>query len=1164
MICTNCGTQNPSGAKFCTECASRLAIGCPACGTANGATAKFCAECAAPLASAESSPLGRQPDSTASMPSAPVAERRLVSVLFADLVGFTPFAEERDAEDVREKLTRYSDMATDVIGRYGGTVEKFIGDAVMAVWGAPTAHEDDAERAVRAALELVDAVPTLGPGIQARAGVITGEAAVTLGATNQGMVAGDLVNTASRLQSVAQPGTVMVGETTHRAAAKAIAFEEAGEQLLKGKAVPVPAWRAVRVVAEVGGRNRSDTLEAPFVGRHEELRQLKELFHTTTRDRRARLVSVTGPAGIGKTRLAWEFLKYVDGLVEAVWWHDGRSPAYGDGISFWALGEMVRARCGLLETDDEPTTRTKVAATITEHVPDAEERHWIEPALLTLLGIESGVRSEQLFAAWRTFFERLAATAPVVMVFEDFHDADGGLIDFIDHLLGWSRNVPIYVVTLSRPELLEKHPDWASAKRNFNSLHLDPLSPEAMRELLAGLAPGLPSGAAKAIIDRADGVPLYVVETVRMLVADGRLAEQDGEYRPTGDLTELAIPETLTALIASRLDGLTREDRTLVSDAAVLGQSFTVAGLAAVSGVAEAALEPRMRELVRRELLAVEADPRSPERGQYAFVQALVREVAYNTLARRDRKSRHLAAARYFESIGSDELAGALAGHYLAARENAPDGPEADALKAQAGVALAAAAGRAAALGSHDQAMHFLDQALTITADPAEQARLLERAGASASAAAHHEAAEAYLGRALVLHRDTGDRGAIARTTTTLAEALLTGRQNERALAILVPATTEFEDLAPDPVLVGLDAQLARGYLLHEEIPRAIEAVERVLEAAEHANLVPILADALVTKGTALDSLGRSREGLAVIEAGERLARANGLTATVLRGLNNRLSSQWLVDPRKCVDDAGEGLALARRIGSRVWVFTLLEKVGQALWLTGEWDAALEAAAGGLEDGPEPADHLTLLHATVRIRAARGESVAGSLVGLARTASEVTDPQVLFLPVDAAAFAALAEGRLLAAGEIWRDGAGRYELRAHDWLYMAAATALRLGDSRVAAGDLMELDNKGLHFPLVETRRTVLRAGLAALEGEATGSARLFEVASREFRELGVPFEEALATIVMASVLDPGSPEVRAAVERAGEILTKLRAQPFLHQLETALGRAPEPVRDGC
>jgi len=459
VICSSCGAANDPGQKFCGDRGARMLIACPACGASVAPGRRFGGGCGASVAGPTGAGSGARPTPVTSAPW-PVAERRLVSILFADLVGFTMLAEGRDSEEVRELLTRSFDLCGDIITRYGGTVEKFIGDAVMAVWGAPTAREDDTERSVRAALDLVDAVRTLGLGISARAGVLT--------------------------------------------------------------------------------------------------------------------------------------------------------------------GEMVRGRCGLLETDDAATTRSKVASTLAEHIGDEAERRWIEPALLALLGVATGMGSEQLFGAWRTFFERFAATAPVVMVFEDHHHADTGLLDFVDHLLEWSRNVPIHVVTLSRPELLERRPDWGAGKRNFNSLYLEPLSESAMRALLAGLVPGLPEGAIKAIVSRADGMPLYAVETVRMLVAQGRLAVQDGIYRPVGDLTTLAVPETLTALIASRLDGLAPDDRALVFDAAVLGQSFTIAGLSAVSGIEPSTLEPRLRALVRRELLTLEADPRSPELGQYAFVQALI------------------------------------------------------------------------------------------------------------------------------------------------------------------------------------------------------------------------------------------------------------------------------------------------------------------------------------------------------------------------------------------------------------------------------------------------------------------------------------------------------------------------------------------------------------
>ena len=328
---------------------------------------------------------------SAGRPGAGPTERRVVSVLFADLVGFTALSDDRDPEAVREFLDGYFALARERIGRYGGTIEKFIGDAVMAVWGTPVAHEDDAERAVRAALDLLDAVGGLrapdGSAIAVRRRVLTGEAAVAIGADGQAMVAGDLVNTASRLQSVAPPGSVLVGEATVHASESAIVYEPAGDHLLRGKELPVVAWRAVRVVAGRAGFGRTARLEAPFVGRDDELRLLKELLHATTRDRRARLVSVLGIAGIGKSRLAWELEKYIDGLVEVVYWHQGRSPAYGDGVAFWALGEMVRGRARIAESDPPEVARAKLAAMAEDYLPDPDERARVEPRLAALLGL---------------------------------------------------------------------------------------------------------------------------------------------------------------------------------------------------------------------------------------------------------------------------------------------------------------------------------------------------------------------------------------------------------------------------------------------------------------------------------------------------------------------------------------------------------------------------------------------------------------------------------------------------------------------------------------------------------------------------------------------------------------------------------------------------------
>jgi class 3 adenylate cyclase len=625
-------------------------------------TAKFCSQCG--TRAGEDAPATGPVVSTAPATGAGMgAERRVVSVLFADLVGFTTLAEGRDAELVRDLLTRYFETSREVIRRYGGIVEKFIGDAVMAVWGAPVAHEDDAERAVRAALDLVASVAAVGreDGVElvARAGVLTGEAAVTLGAVDQGLVAGDLVNTAARLQSVALPGTVLVGEATRAAAEEAIAFEPVGETSLKGKSSPVPAFRALRVVGRVRGGGRTDSLEPPFVGRDTEFRVLRDAYHAVARDRRARLVSISGEAGIGKSRLAWEFNKYSDGIAEQMWWHEGRSPSYGEGVSFWALSEMVRKRAGLVENDDERTTRERVAATLEQHVADPEERSFIEPCLLALLGLgepPAGGR-ERLFAGWRLFFERLAATDPVVLVFEDVQWADDGQLDFIESLLQWSQSYPILVISLARPELFERRPAWASV-RNATSLPLPPLGDDAMRSLLDGLVPGLPSVAAQSILGRAGGIPLYAVEMIRMLVGSGALEPiGDGTYRAVKPLETMEIPPSLRSLVAARLDALPAADRALLQDAAVLGQTFPVEALAALTGERVEALEPRLRALIGRDLLILDTDPRSPERGQYGFVQAVIREVAYETLAKRDRRTRHLAAARYFEALGDDELA---------------------------------------------------------------------------------------------------------------------------------------------------------------------------------------------------------------------------------------------------------------------------------------------------------------------------------------------------------------------------------------------------------------------------------------------------------------------------------------------------------------------------
>ena len=1177
MICPNCATENKPGRKFCVACATPLLVACPSCGAAFDQGDVFCGECGTPLKgnapAARRAGVGSAPGASLSVQStlansAPISERRLVTVLFADLVGFTPFAEERDAEEVRDTLTRYFELASEMIGRYGGTVEKFIGDAVMAVWGAPTAREDDAERAVRAGLDLVDAVRTLGPTIQARAGVLTGEAAVTVGATNQGMVAGDLVNTAARLQSVAAPGTVLVGEATQRASSAAIAFEEAGDQILKGKAAPVSAWRALRVVSQRGGQGRSDLPEPPFVGREEELRQLKDLIATTGRDRHARLVSITGPAGIGKSRLAWELEKHIDGISETIYWHRGRSPSYGEGITFWALGEMVRRRLQLAEDDDEDTSRERIDSTVAEFVPDEDDRHWVKPALLTLLGLApapSGGR-DVLFAAWRIFFEAVAQRGTTVLLLEDLQWADTGLLDFLEYLLEWARNSPILVVALARPELFERRPDWGADARKLTRLALEPLTDASMRELLDGFVPGLPKPAVTAILERADGMPLYAVETVRALVSDGRLAREGDVYRPVGELGALTIPETLRSLIASRLDALDPAERSLVADAAVLGQSFTPAGLGAISGLDPAELEPRLRTLVRREIFELEVDPRSPERGQYAFVQSLIREVAYGTLAKRDRRTRHLAAARYFEALGDDELAGALANHYLAAHEASAEGAEADAVAIQARIALSGAADRAVALGSPDQAIAYLRSAAAITDGPLERAALLRRAAQAANAAGRHPEAQVLVRDALALAEAAENRAAIGSAQALLGEILIDAGQVVEARAVLEAASVSIPDTGMDQTRAEVFANLSRALMRMSESSLSIAAADVALPIAERLNLDRIVAETLNNKGSSFTQVGRRREGLALLQAAIEVARAGGHVAAEIRALANLAANTD--DPSRSREVALEAFNLAVRVGNVNLARWNRETARFSTFLLAEdWDEILgqswEEADQALGGSAALSDEERWIATTATVLIARGQPVDDLLRRLETIAGLVSEPGTAADLLQLRGAKALMSGDPAGAAELYLAAADFGSQVTHIFLSFAIRALIasrNVEGARIAIARHREI---APGYVLDEAIGIAADAGIAILEGRLDEGIQGYRDALAQLASIHVEWLVAVIGYEFVRVVGADHPATKEAAARSREIFERIRARPWLEMLEAAIaaGRPAAPPR---
>jgi len=1022
-------------------------------------------------------------------PSGPTkAERRIVSVLFADLVGFTPFSESRDSEEVREMLTTYFERSREIVERFAGTVDKFIGDAVMAWWGAVEAREDDAERAVRAALELVAMVADLGtemgvPDLALRAGVLTGETSVGPGGNEHGLVVGDLVNTASRLQSIAEAGTVVVGESTRNVVADAVEFLPLGMQKVKGKEAPVAAFRALRVVAERGGRGRSEGLEPPFVGRQEELRILKDQLHASTRESRARLVSIIGDAGIGKSRLAWELQKYIDGIVDPVYWHHGRSPAYGDGIAFWALGEMIRSRAGIAaESDDKAKARLKLRTAVAEYVPFEEERRWLEPRLAALLGLDPmppGDRNE-LFAAIRTFFHRVSDRGTVVMVFEDLHWADNGVLEFITDLVERSTHHPILVITLSRPDLLDRHAGWGSGRRNHLSLHLAPLPDADMRALVTGMAPGTPDAAADAVIERAAGIPLYAVEFVRMLISSGDLQRHGDAFELTGDLSGLAVPDSLAAVIGARLDRLSPDDRALAQDAAVLGQSFTIHGLAAVRGTDADSLRQQLDDLVRQELFELDDDPRSPERGRYRFVQGLIREVAYGRLAKTDRHQRHRRVAEYFAGLDDPELAGVVASHFLSAHQTAPPGTE-DLLE-RGRAALIEAAERASGLQAHAQALSLYRQALELTSNPAEGAPILLKAAHAAGWAGDPDTAVDLAERAAVAMAAIGDDEGTLEAHTVLAWSLNSYYRADEAVAALQHAYEQLDSFDTE-ARVGLGLEMSRAFMLNRQYLEAIDVADRVLPHAERIASPGQVVDGIISKATAIASLGRVLEAGAMLTGAVDLADKYGLQAQAIRALNNLAVGQDWIDPLASFRTSEELLERAKRFGGAAWVERALTDLSSMFPSMGRYDEALAAAS--LEN-----DRLTAFDQQLRrctrllVASVRGTDPGAAATLRSETAGwAATDPQVLHGRDAIVGSSYLADSAWEKAFDVYIDLPLPYAVAG---ALNAAVRARRPDLTRRALDTIDRLFPRGRY---ADALRTLGDSSLALLENDQQGAA---------------------------------------------------------------------------
>ncbi len=910
---------------------------------------------------------------------------------------------------------------------------------------------------------------------------------------------------------------------------------------------------------------------------------MKELFHDSADEQRAQLALVTGIAGIGKSRLAWEFEKYIDGLAADAFWHRGRCLSYGEGVAYWALAEMVRMRCRIREDEEPESARAKLRLSLEEYVLDGEERAWVEPRLAHLLGLEEGVSGDQenLFSAWRILFERLADKSPTILVFEDLQWADAGLLDFLEYLLDWSRGHPLFVLALARPEFSDKRPGWGSGKRSVSSLYLEPLSSPAMSDLLSGLVPGLPDDLQGRILDRAEGVPLYAVETVRMLLDRGLLTREGDVYRANGAVENLEVPDTLHALVAARLDSLAPEERRLVECGAVLGKTFTKQGLAAVSGVADAELEPLLGGLLGKEIISVQADRRSPELGQYSFLQDIVKRVAYETISRRERKAKHLAAAKFLASAWSaeeDEIVEVVAAHYLDAYNSAPDDPDAVELRAKAFEMLVRAAERAASLGANAEAQRAFERAGELTEEVLTRAELHERAGVMASIGARQDDAAANFERASELFAECGATHAAARVSARAAEIAWERGRLEQGLESMDAAFALLSQEEHDADLAALAAQIGRFMFFAGQGELALERLERALEIAESLLLPETLAQALNTKGVILFSRGRKTEGLALVRNALEVALEHDKPSAALRAYYNLADMTAQADrAQQSARLAEDGLALARRVGNRYWEWALLG-LAYPLWAVGDWDAVV-----GREDDLPDEDwtqariaSATFLTSIIPVLVNRGQlEEANRSARLFAELEASVDFQERAQVHFAEATLLLAEGKY---DEALRSAEASLETRhalgisyeaVKESFVVAVEAALALSDISRAEELIALVDTlpPGGSPQFLEAHSARFRARLGAPRGAPGEADRLFERAVSVFRVLALPFYLAVTLLEYGEWLlaQDRRQDSEALLAEARDTFERLDAKPWIERTaRTALARPePKPVTAG-
>ncbi len=950
-FCSACGTAALEGAKFCMNCGAKIAPSCTGCGQELPEGARFCPNCG----TASGAPAGATPQAgTAPSPDpipAPAVgaageERRIITALFADLAGFTSHTERADPEDVRERLTTYHKHVREEVERYDGRIEKLLGDGVFAVFGVPTAHEDDPERAVRAALRIQETVVRLNEAdaslaLTVRIAVTTGEAIVQMNRTDQDRegIVGDVVNTASRLEAVAPPGGVVVDETTYHASNSMIDYRALTPVELKGKAEPVPIWQAEGAKSRYGVAVE-EQVDTPFIGRDSELGLLIDTFDRVVGERSAQLVTVIGEPGVGKSRLMNEFRRVVDGRPEVVWWRQGRCLPLGEGITFWAVGEVVKAQAGIFDSDPPWQAQQKLRDSVYSLIDDRSSADWVLSRLAPLAGTDdadSTVERSELFNAWQRYFEALAARNPLILVIEDLHWADDALVEFLDHLIEWTVDAPIILIATARPELLRNRPTWGAGKLNATSIGLKPLSDSDTKELLASLMPGrlMTAEAQQRLLDRCGGNPLYATEFVRLIVERGSSDRID----------DLALPSSVQAITAARLDLLDPEDRLVLQVAAVAGKVFWSGAVAFVLPISRENIRLSLRRLASRDLIRPIRKSSLEGEDEWIFGHALIRDVAYGQIARSDRAARHEQIGRWIETTSRDrmtDVSEVLAYHFAEAMGLQSDPSEE--LVGRAYSALMAAGTRTKALDAK-RAVRFFREAAGVTRSRRDEGLALIAAGKTTGSV--DETME-FGERAEAIFEELGDPENQVRGISLRGQALWYLGDTEAAGKTLDTAQALIADRMESAIGAEVLASLASYYW---RTGRPLEA-EAVLDRARpiverYGDFRTRVRQLTVTAGTRLQMGDLS--GLELNAQVLEMCLDRGESNQAASAYNNLVTHQIFFDPaERVLAKVDEGVEFVRSRGldkAEVWTrMTRLESLfplGRLAEIVAETEALL-------------------------------------------------------------------------------------------------------------------------------------------------------------------------------------------------------------------------------